>query len=181
MKLTKLVGPLLCIAVIAMTGCTPGGSGPTATPPEPTPTPYGEQLSPVEAVASSETAFRAANAIDGIFRTPWKAVGNDVEWITVDLGAPYRVTHLIVYWEPGYEGPYFVPNYAVSYELQISDDGESWTTIRNMVGADGGVDDFTGLDATGRYVRMYATEVSTESGGQDDYEIWEIEIFGETP
>jgi hypothetical protein len=173
---------IVCIAVVLTTGCASDAApDPTETLPEVTPTPYGEQLLPVGAVASSETAFVAANVIDGVARTPWQAAGTDTEWISVDLGDTYQVTRVLIRWEPINRRNHQVLSPATDYELQISDDGESWTTLRSLEDADGGVDDFTGLDATGRHVRVYATEVTTEFGELKGYQIFEIEFYGEAP
>jgi hypothetical protein len=173
----------LCVAAVVAAGCTPLGSAPSAvaTPAEPTPTPEGDRIAAVGAQASSETAFVATNVLDEIFRTRWRPTSSEVEWIYVDLGESHHITRVVVHWHSGIEGGNFDDeDYATAYELQVSDDAENWTTVRSLTGADGRADDFTGLDATGRYVRVYCTEVSRLSGGPDYYDIWEIEVYGET-
>jgi hypothetical protein len=153
-----------------------------AAPPEPagpTPTPYGEQLVPVGAAASSETAWGSANTIDGSLRSRWKPLGNDdEEWVYVDLGDTYLITRVIIYWETDYEGPFIEDTFAAEYQIQVSDDAENWTTVRDVTYGSGGTEDHTGLDATGRYLRINATERSDDS---PYYEIWEIEVFGISP
>jgi hypothetical protein len=180
---TILAGIVLCSVGLLIAGCSAGAPQPTATPAPPSPTPYGDRLTPVEAVASSETAYVASYAIDGFMRTRWRPEGTETEWLYVDLGDAYRVTRVTVHWHPGVElsGAAGGNRHAVDYEVQVSDDAETWTTVRSIVGGDGGADDFTGLDVTGRYVRVYCTEPSRYSGGPDEYDIWELEIYGEAP
>ena len=64
--------------------------------------------------------------------------------------------------------------YGKSYDLQTSNDAVNWTTIYTTTSGDGGTDDITGLNASGRYVRMYGTQRGTPYG----YSLWEFNIYG---
>jgi hypothetical protein len=184
MKNLKRAGLTMIAVAMLVAGCAPGPVTDTGQEQEqavPTPTPYGEQLELVDAVASSETAWGAANAIDGILRTRWRPTGSEVEWIYVDLGESHRITRVVIHWYSGFDsGGNMSDNFhATHYQVQVSDDAENWTLVRDMVDADGLVDDITGLDVTGRYVRIDCLEVSRLSGGPDNYDVWDIEVYGE--
>jgi beta-glucanase (GH16 family) len=86
------------------------------------------------------------------------------QWVSVDLGSPNEISRVVLKWETAY---------AKSYELQISDDNQTWTSLFATTTANGATDDVS-LAGTGRYVRVYATERGTEWG----YSLFELEIYG---
>ncbi|WP_103528836.1 discoidin domain-containing protein [Streptomyces sp. SM12] len=89
---------------------------------------------------------------------------SDPGWIAVDLGAPADITRVVLQWDPAY---------ATAYEIQVSDDGESWTTAyRTTEGR--GFKETIDLGATGRHVRMYGTE----RAGPYGYSLWEFQVYG---
>ncbi|MGB3444389.1 MAG: discoidin domain-containing protein [Actinophytocola sp.] len=88
----------------------------------------------------------------------------DPGWITVDLGAPATVTKVVLQWDPAY---------ATAYQLQVSNDNASWTTIYQTVAGRGFKETLT-VSGTGRYVRMYGTARSNGYG----YSLWEFQVYG---
>jgi len=106
-----------------------------------------------------------ANAIDGNNGTRWSSAFSDPQWIRVDLGGPATVTDVGLFWEAAY---------GRAYQIQISNDDSNWTTIYSNSNGDGGWDEITGLNATGRYVRMYGTQRGTGYG----YSLYEFQICG---
>ncbi|RPJ26099.1 MAG: discoidin domain-containing protein, partial [Chloroflexi bacterium] len=63
--------------------------------------------------------------------------------------------------------------YGTSYQIQVSNNATSWTTIYSTTTGNGGTDDLTGLSGSGRYVRMYGTARATGYG----YSLWEFEVY----
>jgi hypothetical protein len=57
--------------------------------------------------------------------------------------------------------------------LQVSDDNANWTTIKTVDNSTGGIEDWTGLGAQGRYLRMKGVKRSTNYG----YSIFEIQAY----
>ncbi len=121
------------------------------------------------ATASSlETAsLVASNAVDGNASTRWASAYSDPQWIYVDLGATYNVTRVKITWEAAY---------ASAYQIQVSTNASTWTTIRTVTGNTTLVNDQTGLSGSGRYVRIYGTTRATAWG----YSIFELEVYGTT-
>ena len=123
------------------------------------------------AMASSVTqANVAANAFDNNPNTRWESVQGaaaDPSWLQVDLGAPAAIHQIVINWENAA---------AADYQIQVSNDGVSWSpTGINITGnTSGGIKTFSGLNATGRYVRMFGTKRTTIYG----YSIWEFQVFG---
>ncbi len=107
--------------------------------------------------------FPASNATDGNFTTRWASAWSDPQWVEVDLGSVTTLTHIQLYWESAY---------ATAYQIQVSNDGTTWTTIYSTTTGDGGFDDFN-VSGSGRYVRMYGTQRATTYG----YSLYEFGIY----
>ena len=119
------------------------------------------------AVASTiETSgLVAGNATDGSTSTRWSSNAFDPQWIYVDLGQNYDINRVVLRWETAY---------GKDFQIQVSNDASTWTTITSVTGGTGGVNDLSGLSGTGRYVRMYGTARGTKYG----YSLWEFEVYG---
>jgi len=129
------------------------------------------------AVASSALPGNPATlAIDGNFATRWEGKRALPEWIYLDLGAPAFVNRIRIAWHRAC---------AADYELQVSSDASTWTTMKSITGNTVGTGlppadwaagvDHTGLSGVGRYVRINATVRCSGNA----ISIWEIEVFGD--
>jgi hypothetical protein len=107
----------------------------------------------------------ANNATDGVATSRWESAFADPQWIYVDLGATYSVNRVKITWENAY---------GRDYQVQISDNTSSWTTMRTVTGNTALVNDQTGLSGSGRYVRILGTARGTGWG----YSIFELEVYG---
>jgi hypothetical protein len=152
-----------------MAGGPIGGSTPTATtPPQPTPTPApGTLLSqgrPATASSVENASYPASNAVDGNTATRWSSAWSDPQWISVDLGATASITRVQISWEAAY---------STSYQIQVSSNNGTWTTVQNVTGGNGGVDSYN-LGTSGRWVRVYGTARGTAWG----HSIFELQVYG---
>jgi F5/8 type C domain len=102
-------------------------------------------------------------AVDGDYGTRWASEWVSTAWLQVDLGAVTSFNRVLLAWEAGY---------AKSYQIQISNDGSSWTTIYSTTSGNGGFDDLV-LGGSARYVRMNGTERATTYG----YSLWEFGVY----
>ena len=89
------------------------------------------------------------------------------ELIYVDLQDIYNISKVILNWEG---------SGAKKYKVQVSNDGQVWTDISDINDGDGGLDELSYKDVTGRYVRMLGIEVGSDYG----YSLWEFEVYGTT-
>ncbi|GHO42416.1 discoidin domain-containing protein [Ktedonospora formicarum] len=126
------------------------------------------------ATASSVQAgnvFVPSAAVDGDSGTRWSSDASDPQWLQVDLGSSQTVCEVALQWETAY---------AKAYQIQISSNGTTWTTIYSTTTGPGGTE-LIYLAGTGRYIRMYGTQRATQFG----YSLWEFEVFagggGTTP
>lgn len=64
--------------------------------------------------------------IPGTVHSEWISASNGEEWVYVDLGASTALQSVKVHWGA---------NYAIAYDIQVSDDAKSWETIASAAGA----------------------------------------------
>ncbi|MCM2425885.1 family 20 glycosylhydrolase [Streptomyces sp. RKAG337] len=116
-------------------------------------------------VSSTETpAFPAESAVDGNQGSRWSSAFADPQWLLVDLGGSQAVNRVKLTWEAAY---------ATAFQIQLSDDGTSWSTVYSTTSGSGGTQNLTGLTGSGRYLRIYLTGRGTDYG----YSLWEVEAY----
>ncbi|AMR30054.1 hypothetical protein A0256_00800 [Mucilaginibacter sp. PAMC 26640] len=112
--------------------------------------------------------FPASGAVDNNPATRWSSAFSDPQFITVDLGANYNISRVKITWENAY---------AVNYQIQISTDNTTFTTLRSIYGNATTINDNTGLSggisSVGRYLRIYGTK---RVGGYG-YSIIDMEVY----
>lgn len=125
------------------------------------------QGKPATASSQEGDAYAASAAVDGnLTGTRWSSRWSDPQWLQVDLGRSAVLSRAVLTWEAAY---------GRSYQIQASDNGTDWRTLRTVTGGDGGTDDLA-LSGTGRYVRM----LGTERPGGYGYSLWEFQVYGNT-
>jgi len=145
------------------------GAAPTATPTG-TPAPAGCGTAnlalnrPATASSLESSAYPAAAAVDGNTGTRWSSAFSDPQWLQVDLGSVRSVCKVVLNWEAAY---------GKQYQIQVSNDATTWTTIYNQTSGAGGTETLN-VSGSGRYVRMYGTQRGTPYG----YSLWEFQVFG---
>ncbi len=124
---------------------------------------------PMPAVDASSHLADATPAlvVDGQLATAWKSdpAKGPEQSLTVDFGQPREFGGFILRWGPD--------AFASRYDVQFSDDGTEWRTVRSVSGARGGPDALLLPDAETRYVRLALHE-----GPRHAYALGELEIRG---
>ncbi|MFB8119674.1 discoidin domain-containing protein [Streptomyces sp. NPDC055962] len=137
----------------------------TASPPAGAAETLLSQGRPATASSQEGEAFGASAAVDGnLTGTRWASQWSDPQWIQVDLGSKQNVSRVVLTWEAAH---------AKNYELQVSDNGTDWRSLKTVTGSDGGTDDVA-VSGAGRYVRMLGT---ARPGGYG-YSLWEFQVYG---
>lgn len=99
--------------------------------------------------------------------TRWESVWqSDNESITIDLEQSYIINKVVVYWENAR---------AKEYDLQISQDGETWKTVQNVKDSPTGGETITFAPVDARYVRIQGISRVMEAYG---YSIYELQVYG---
>jgi hypothetical protein len=143
-------------------GSIGGGTGPTCGSDN-------AALNRPASASSSEGAGTAASAaFDGNTGTRWSSQFSDPQWIQVDLGSTASICQVVLNWEAAY---------ATAFQIQVSGDAATWTTVYSTATGPGGVQTLS-VSGSGRYVRMYGTARATGYG----YSLWEFAVHvGGTP
>jgi len=136
--------------------------GGTTTPPPATLLSQGK----LTTASSTEnaTAFPATAATDGNTGTRWSSAFSDPQWLQVDLGATHTISQVNLNWETAA---------GKAFQIQTSNDGTTWTTIYSTTTGAGG-NQTLAVAGSGRYVRMYGTQRTTQYG----YSLWEFGVYG---
>ncbi|MFE7095027.1 discoidin domain-containing protein [Streptomyces erythrochromogenes] len=156
----SLAAALAAVLVAALLVLLPGSSTAEAAPV------LLSQGRPVTASSVEGAGTPAAAAVDGDNGTRWSSQFADPQWIQVDLGAPARLSQVVLRWETAH---------ARAFRIELSTNGTDWTTAHSTAAGPGGVQtlDITG---TARYVRVYGTQRATAWG----YSLWEFQVYGTT-
>ncbi|WP_220140318.1 family 20 glycosylhydrolase [Kitasatospora acidiphila] len=122
---------------------------------------------PTTASSIETPNFPAANATDGDLNSRWSSQYTDPTWLQVDLGSVQTVNRVVLAWETAY---------GKAYQIQLSNDGTTWTTVYTRTNGTGGTETLTGFTGSGRYIRLYGTARGTQWG----YSLYEFEAFHDT-
>ncbi len=116
----------------------------------------------------------AGLAVDGDPNTRWSSEWQegladddpDDEWIYVELAQAYDLQRIVLRWEAAY---------GRAYDIDVSYDARTWTTVYEERDGDGGVDEIVfDVPPSARYVRLHGRERATQWG----YSLWEFEVYG---
>jgi hypothetical protein len=124
------------------------------------------QNKPVTASSTENAGTPASAAVDGDTGTRWSSAFSDPQWLQVDLGSKVTINQVVLRWEAAY---------AKAFEIQVSDNGSSWSSVYSTTTGPGGTQTLA-VSGAGRYVRMYGTQRATTYG----YSLWEFQVFGTT-
>ncbi|BAG23551.1 MULTISPECIES: discoidin domain-containing protein [Streptomyces] len=122
------------------------------------------QGSTVTASSQENGGTAAGNAVDGNGGTRWSSAFADPQWIRIDLGSPATLSRVELAWEAAH---------AKSYRIELSTNGNDWTTAYSTTTSAGGNETLT-VSGDARYVRLTGTERATGYG----YSLWEFKVFG---
>ncbi|NVI91603.1 glycoside hydrolase family 3 C-terminal domain-containing protein [Actinomadura sp. BRA 177] len=152
----RFTSVLAVLAVLAALLAVPGRTAHAAT--------LLSQGRPVAASSTESGAFPAAAVVDGDTGTRWSSAFSDPQWVRIDLGESRSISQVVLNWEAAY---------ATGYHLDVSNDGNSWTTIYSTTTGKGGTETL-GVSGKGRYIRFTGTKRATGYG----YSLWEFQVFG---
>jgi beta-glucanase (GH16 family) len=119
----------------------------------------------VNSSSDESGVLTASNAVDGNLTTRWASAFSDPQWIRVDLGTATDISQVVLHWEDAY---------AIQFQIQVSNNGQSWTTVHSETNGNGGTDTISFSTVSARYVRMYGTQRVTVYG----YSLFEFEVYG---
>jgi len=119
-----------------------------------------------------EEPEKAVNgSVSGGWSDKWCSKGAN-RWLRVDLGSRQHISSMVVrHAGAGAELPGWNTR---DFDLQVSDDGNQWTTVAQVRGNT--VDSTThSMNTNGRYVRLNV--ITPTSNGDDAARIYDLEIY----
>ncbi|KNX39541.1 F5/8 type C domain protein [Luteipulveratus halotolerans] len=119
----------------------------------------------VTASSAQDQIFQRHPASDGNEQTRWASSWKDGQWIAVDLGSSRPLDRVSLRWEAAY---------ARDYDIQVSDDGVTWRTVKRVTGSAGGHEVQQLPDGTtARHLRVLAQARATSYG----VSLWELGVY----
>lgn len=134
------------------------------TPPEADP-PVNVALGADITWSSDQNDNFGSNLVDGTTGTRWESLTADPQWFEIDLGASYDLNRFVVNWE-------FAS--AKVYTIEVSLDGEAWSTAHATTAGPGGVENLIIPVTPARFIRFTGTERNTQYA----YSAYEFEAYG---
>jgi hypothetical protein len=129
---------------------------------------------PVVRASSSLPGAEASRALDGSVATAWKSdpAAGPIQDLTIDFQQPREFGGLTLRW--------LANTYASRYDVQFSDDGIRWRTVRRVVGGLGGPDAVFLPEAETRFLRLALHDGPAHAYGLAELEIRDL-AFGASP
>lgn len=114
-------------------------------------------------VESDNPGLAGKYAVDQDMGTRWSSKWTDDENMYVDLQGAYKLNKVVVNWQ----------NRASLYEIRVSNDAVTWTSVATVSTTTGAQDIVTFPETVGRYVQM----LGRKRPGYG-YAIWEFQVYG---
>jgi len=129
---------------------------------------------PVVRASSSLPGAEPSLALDGSVATAWRSdpAAGPAQDLTLDFHRPREFGGLTVRW--------LAQAYASRYDVQFSDDGVRWRTVRRVVGGRGGPDALLLPEAETRFLRLVLHEGPARAYGLAELQIRDL-AFGASP
>ncbi len=123
----------------------------------------------VTASGYENAASLPMSVVDGNLGTRWSSNFADDAWVAIDLGEQYYLESIKIYWETAY---------ATNYNILVSNDGISWSTLKSMRNMSGGTDEIV-LEGV-NYYRFIKFQGITRALPAYGYSIYEFEVYGKS-
>jgi len=117
--------------------------------------------------ASTNGSNVASRAVDASTSTYWRSgsvSSSTIVWLQVDLQTAQNIGRVVIKWRGSY--------YAKQYQVRVSSNASTWTTVYSDNVGNGGTDDFTFTAVSARYVQIYMTKNNKSSERVDEFEAY---------
>ncbi|GEM_PF-1795147 len=118
--------------------------------------------------SGSDPAGPVENVVDANKDTYWQSLPLTTDaptaWIRIDLGSEQTIGRVVIKWKSSY--------YAKSYEVQVSNDDATWTTVASSTSGKKGTTEVKFKRTSVRYVRLNMLKFATST-----YRITDLEVY----
>ena len=115
--------------------------------------------------SGTEAGFPESNLTDNNTATRWSSNFADNAWFTIDLGAAYNISQLILNWEAAF---------GKQYEIFVSANGTNYTSVYKKTNGNGGIETLNFSAINARYVKFQGIERALPYG----YSLWDVKVMG---
>lgn len=116
-----------------------------------------------KASSNLNTSTKPSFATDGNASNLWTSSAGNSQWLQVDLGAKSQIHRVVLD---------FAKLAPQQYQVQISDNGTSWTTIYHDIDNERSVNDISNLNLDARYIRVV-------NGGNKAISLRSLQVYGQ--
>lgn len=129
---------------------------------------------PVLRASSSLARNGPAQALDGTRDTAWHSdpASGEEQALTLDFLGPREFGGLVLRWLPDV--------FASRYDIDFSEDGTHWRTVRHVVDGNGGTDPHLLPESEARYVRLRLHDGPAKAYGLSEIEVKDL-AYGASP
>jgi hypothetical protein len=110
-------------------------------------------------------------AVDQYLMTRWSSPGGATAWLAMDLGSEQTFKRIYLAWELAH---------ATDYDIVVSNDGMTWTPLKQVRGGDG-FQDIVDVEGKARHVRINGITRGKTGGQLYGYSLFDVVICGERP
>ncbi|WP_152669135.1 discoidin domain-containing protein [Paenibacillus sp. DMB20] len=119
---------------------------------------------PSDASSIRQPGFEANKAADGDAATYWASQNSHEQWWKIDLGSPVSFNTIVIKW---------MEAYGKDYDIKVSNDNISWTTVYQKREGIGGNDILLFSSQSARYILFQGIT----SGSANGYSLSEFEVY----
>jgi hypothetical protein len=129
---------------------------------------------PLVRASSSQQGAGAARVLDGNLKTAWRSKSGPrrEQWIAIDFGRPREFGGLVLNWAKN--------GYASRYDVQFSDDGRKWRTVRRVTEGGAGRAALLLTESETRHLRLLLHEGPRREFALNELTVEDI-AFGASP
>jgi hypothetical protein len=131
-------------------------------------------LAPVLQASSEQPGAAASYALDGALSTAWKSdpAAGPTQVLTVDFQQPREFGGLVLHW--------LEHAFASRYDVEFSDDGSHWRSVRTVVDGNGGRDPLYLPESETRFLRLVLHDGPARAYGLAEIDLKDV-AFGASP
>jgi hypothetical protein len=129
---------------------------------------------PVLQAPSAQPGAQASFALDGALSTAWKSnpASGAAQMLTLDFRQPREFGGVVLHW--------LNHAFASRYDVEFSDDGSHWRTVRSVVDGNGGRDPLYLPDSETRFLRLVLHDGPARAYGLAEIDVKDL-AFGASP
>jgi hypothetical protein len=129
---------------------------------------------PLLQVSSAQAGAEGSYALDGALATAWKSdpTAGAQQMLTLDFRQPREFSGLVLHWLEN--------AFASHYDVEFSDDGRYWSTVRTAVDGNGGRDPLYLPESETRFLRLVLHDGPARAYGLAEIDVKDL-AFGASP